>query len=82
MSYSAMIFLMLAILSALLGFGPIADGLAAVARVLAVAFGVLCLAAQLLPYLRREVGKTAPSCPPPTRTIVRTESVSSASKQN
>lgn len=58
MPYSAMIFLSLAILAALLGFGPDGGGLADAARVLAVAFGVLCVIALALPYLRRQVDDT------------------------
>lgn len=52
MPYSAMIFLMASILCALVGFGPIEAGVAESARVLAIAFAVLCVVALAMPYLR------------------------------
>ncbi len=55
MSYSAMTFLILAILAALLGFVPDGGALAKSARVLAMIFTVLCVAALLLPYVRRQI---------------------------
>jgi uncharacterized membrane protein YtjA (UPF0391 family) len=53
MSYSAMIFLILAIFSALMGFGPDVGSLSSAARVLSLAFTVLCVLALLAPRVLR-----------------------------